>query len=120
MSAVFFHNDEQKQLALETKQHEAASRNGDIFTQILPATTFYLAEDYHQKYWLRQERDLLKEFNKIYPNPQDFIDSTAVARVNGYLAGNGTSEMLQTELHKLGLSPAATKKLVDRVSRFDP
>ena len=115
MSAVFFHNDEQRQMALETKKREADKRNAEIFTQILPASTFYLAEDYHQKYWLRQERNLMKEFNIIYPNPQEFVNSTAAARVNGYLAGNGTSEMLQAELPKLGLSPAASKKLLDRV-----
>ena len=117
MSAVFFHNDEQQRLALETKQREAVKRNGKIFTQILPASTFYLAEDYHQKYQLRQERDLMKELSIIYPNIKDFINSTAVTRINGYLAGHGTSEMLQTELPKLGLSPAASKRLLDRVSR---
>jgi peptide-methionine (S)-S-oxide reductase len=117
MSAVFFHNDEQRQIALETKKREADKQNGEIFTQILPASTFYLAEDYHQKYQLRQERDLMKELSIIYPDSQEFINSTAAARINGYLAGYGTSEMLQTELPKLGLSPAASKKLLDRVSR---
>ena len=119
MSAVFFHNDEQKRLALETKQGEADRRNAEIFTQILPASTFYLAEDYHQKYRLRQDRDLLKELSTIYPNLEDFINSTAVTRVNGYLSGYGSSDMLQKELPNLGLSPAASKKLLDRVSRAD-
>jgi peptide-methionine (S)-S-oxide reductase len=117
MSAVFFHNDEQKRLALETKKHEAARRNGEIFTQILPASEFYLAEDYHQKYRLRQERDLMKEFTIIYPDPRKFVDSTAAARVNGYLSGHGTSEMLQTELNDLGLSLEAREKLLNIMAK---
>ncbi len=118
MPAVFFHNDEQERLALETRDHEAVRRDGKVFTEILPVSEFYLAEDYHQKYWLRQEQDLMKELNSIYPNVMEFVDSTAVARINGYLAGHGTSEALRAEFTDLDLSPAASKKLLDIVSRF--
>jgi methionine-S-sulfoxide reductase len=53
MSAIFYHNDEQRKLALETRTFEEKQRNKKIQTEILPFAKFYLAEDYHQKYQLR-------------------------------------------------------------------
>lgn len=112
MSIIFFHNEEQRRLAIETRDRETARRGGKVFTEIVPATEFYPAEAYHQKYRLRQEPDLMKEFNTMYPNVVDFINSTAAARINGYLDGYGTLEALQAELDSLGLSPAASKRLL--------
>lgn len=113
MSIVFYHNDEQKRLAMETSDREEARTKGKIYTEIIPATGFYLAEEYHQKYRLQQVPELAKEFSAIYPATGDFIASTAVARVNGYVSGYGTSTALQEELSSLGLSPAGNKKLLE-------
>ena len=60
MSAVFYHNEEQKRLALATRDREAARRGSPVTTQILPATEFWLAEDYHQKYMLRRRSNLMR------------------------------------------------------------
>lgn len=51
-SAIFYHTPEQKLTAEQTiKEIEAKKRwNKPIVTQIIPAGTFYLAEDYHQDY----------------------------------------------------------------------
>lgn len=43
-----------------------------------------------------------------------FIDSTAVARVNGYLGRYGTAEQLLAELDKLGLNEQAENYLKER------
>ncbi len=51
-SAIFFH-DEQQRRAAETSK-EALERSGrltrQVVTQIVPATNFWKAEDYHQQY----------------------------------------------------------------------
>jgi peptide-methionine (S)-S-oxide reductase len=96
-----------------TQDKEAAKRNGSITTELIPAGEFYRAEDYHQKYRLRQDSELMKEFKAVYPSEKDFVDSTAAARVNGYLAGYGTAESLEKEQDSLGLSPEATNKLMN-------
>ena len=114
-AAVFFHNDAQEKLAIETRDREAVTKKNKILTEILPFTGFFLAEGYHQKYYLRQKTELMREFAAMYPDDGDFINSTAAARVNGYVAGYGTYAMLLTEISSLGLSPEATKKLMDQV-----
>jgi peptide-methionine (S)-S-oxide reductase len=117
MAIIFYHNDEQKRHAAESKEREAARREEKIYTEIIPAGEFYLAEDYHQKYRLRGDPDLMKEFNVIYPAYRDFVNSTAAARVNGFLDGYGALADLQMELNDLGLSPAAGKKLLDMAKK---
>jgi peptide-methionine (S)-S-oxide reductase len=51
-SAIFYHDDEQRAAANESKEKLASSgryRN-PVVTQIVPAAQFYRAEEYHQQY----------------------------------------------------------------------
>ena len=52
-SAIFYHNDEQKEIAEKSKQILDKSRKYEnpIVTEIVPSPTFYSAEEYHQKYF---------------------------------------------------------------------
>jgi peptide-methionine (S)-S-oxide reductase len=110
-SAVFYHSARQEALALKSRDHVAARLKSPVYTEILPAGKFTLAEDYHQKYSLRQMPDLLAEFSAVYPTREALVSSTAAARVNGYVAGYGTPEEFQADIAGLGLSPAARQRL---------
>jgi hypothetical protein len=116
-AAVFFHTEEQQRLALESRDRVAAATEGKVYTELLPFSGFYLAEAYHQKYQLQQDQEVMREFRAMYSDPRDFVNSTAAARVNGYLGGHGTSEDLQRELSTLGLSDAGAGRLLDGVNR---
>ncbi len=116
-SIIFYHDDEQIRLAEKTKERQQTERGDQISTEIVPYIEFWRAEDYHQKYRLRGVKDLMEEFEAIYPDPTDLVDSTAVARVNGYVGGNGTLEQLEEEIDTLGLSPEGQKKLQEISSR---
>jgi peptide-methionine (S)-S-oxide reductase len=52
-SAVFYHTDEQRQLAEASKREAGASGEfkSPIVTEITPASEFYQAEEYHQNYY---------------------------------------------------------------------
>jgi peptide-methionine (S)-S-oxide reductase len=54
-SAIFYHNEEQKQIAEETIHEIEAADIWDnpIVTEVTPLDTFYEAEDYHQEYFAR-------------------------------------------------------------------
>ena len=51
-SVIFYHDTYQQQKALKSKEklQKSGKFSNDIATEIMPATTFYPAEDYHQKY----------------------------------------------------------------------
>jgi peptide-methionine (S)-S-oxide reductase len=55
-SAIFYHDNEQKELAEASKERlvENGSLSGEIFTEIVPASTFYPAEEYHQDYYKKK------------------------------------------------------------------
>ena len=83
----------------------------------MPYTEFWRAEDYHQKYRLRGVNDLMAEFGSMFPDVRSFVDSTASARVNGYVGGNGTLTQVQETVGRLGLSEAGQEKLLQIAKR---
>ncbi len=52
-SAIFYHNDKQKELAEKSKEQLDKSGRFEkpIVTEVIEASTFYQAEDYHQDYY---------------------------------------------------------------------
>ena len=112
MAAVFYHNQEQKDEIEKSLARFPSEIKAKMKTQVLPFTGFTRAEDYHQKYTLRQSKVLMKEFQRMYPSSEGFVDSTAAARINGYLAGHGRCEQLKTEIDDMGLSPEGAKRLL--------
>ncbi len=55
-SAIFFHNQEQGRLAMETKENleRGGKWKNTIVTQIVPAGKFWRAEECHQKYLMKR------------------------------------------------------------------
>jgi peptide-methionine (S)-S-oxide reductase len=49
-SVIFYHDEKQKAAAEASKERWQAKFKRPITTQIVPAETFYVAEDYHQQY----------------------------------------------------------------------
>jgi peptide-methionine (S)-S-oxide reductase len=50
-TAIFVHDEEQRRLAEQSKQGLEGRFERPIVTEIVPASTFYPAEDYHQNYY---------------------------------------------------------------------
>jgi peptide-methionine (S)-S-oxide reductase len=50
-SAIFFHDAEQERLAIASRDERQSSVSRPIVTQIVPASAFYDAEGYHQRYF---------------------------------------------------------------------
>ena len=101
MAAVFYADETQKQLALETAKRAMAGRSGPMLLPLLPLATFYRAEDYHQKYYLRRYTDLMREFSGY--GEREFEDSTVAMWLNACVGGYLKREALEAELERLGL-----------------
>lgn len=77
-SAIFYHTDEQKNKAEYYTQelNKSGAYNKPIVTEISPAVTFYVAEDYHQEYYENNKnsnpycsvviRPKLEKFKKVF------------------------------------------------------
>ncbi len=111
-NAVFYRDETQRRLALESKAALEQKLGKKVHTDIVPLQRFTWAEEYHQKYLLKSEHELVRELQGIYPRSRDFDNSTAVARLNGYAGGNGSREQLAREIGQLGLSERGRKLLL--------
>jgi peptide-methionine (S)-S-oxide reductase len=49
-SAIFYHDADQQELAIASRDTKQQSLRRKIVTQIIPASAFYRAEEYHQRY----------------------------------------------------------------------
>ena len=56
-SVIFYHSEKQKAAALASKSAQQEKSKKLIVTEIIPAATFYEAEDYHQKYLMKRGRN---------------------------------------------------------------
>lgn len=113
MNAVFYHNESQR-LQAETSRSLVAQKIGDdVKTKVLPLKSFTMAEDYHQKYLLKSKNSLHNELTHIYPRHSDLVNSTAAARLNGYVGGHGNKDQLSNEIERLGLSSRGKKTVFE-------
>jgi peptide-methionine (S)-S-oxide reductase len=73
-TAIFYHNETQKKIAEESKRklEESGRFDKPIATKVLPASTFYPAEEYHQHYYKK-----------------------APERYNAYQVGSGRAAFIQ-------------------------
>jgi peptide-methionine (S)-S-oxide reductase len=115
-SLVLAHDDAQLTAARESARRYERTFGGAVVTRIALLGEAWMAEDYHQKYYLRNDRTLMPEFRAMYPRDADFVASTAAMRANGYLAGNGGKAQLDGEIDLLGLSDKGREHLRSKVS----
>jgi len=108
---LHYHTPEQRELAVASAARVASQNGKPVLTEIRPAGTFYVAEDYHQKYYVRSDPYWRPSLEAQYPDPAAFRDSTLVARVNGCLAGLCSRAAVESEWDSYGLSPAGRAAL---------
>lgn len=70
---IFYHNDEQKILAEQSKQQliDSGRFNKPVITPIVPAETFYIAEDYHQDFYKKNSTEY--EADRALSGRDEFI-----------------------------------------------
>jgi peptide-methionine (S)-S-oxide reductase len=110
-SLIFVHSPVQEKEAEESRNRLASAFDRPLVTEIHPYTGFTRAEEYHQKFRLRRDPVLMKAFRELFPEERSFVDSTAAARVNGFLSGFGDPADYCGETPLWGLSAEAWKIL---------
>ena len=111
MTALFWRSAEQRECGEAGVARISESNGPEVTTKIQALDGFHLAEAYHQKYMLRRHHEFEAPLLEMYPDVVEFTNSTAAARLNGYLAGHGTREAMAHDLPLLGLSSEAQERL---------
>ncbi|XP_076636601.1 methionine sulfoxide reductase A isoform X2 [Colletes latitarsis] len=109
MSLILYHDEEQKLLAEKSRERQQRKRSDLVLTEIRRFEKFYPAEDYHQKYRLRNHPWLMETTGLV--SDEILRNSPLAAKLNGYIAGAGTFEQFEKDLPNLGLSEKAVQYL---------
>jgi peptide-methionine (S)-S-oxide reductase len=117
MSLILAHDQRQLQAAEESAASLAERYGKPVRTRIELLEQFTWAEDYHQKYYLKNLRILTLELSAVYPRHEDLVNSRAAARLNGYAGGYGSATRLSRELDLYGLTEPAAHALLSMASR---
>ncbi|MBT2569962.1 peptide-methionine (S)-S-oxide reductase MsrA [Planococcus sp. ISL-110] len=98
ISLLHYHTDQQRQ-TIEAIQKEMEAQLGEaIETEISPFSEFTLAEERHQKYYLKRYPKALEQLSGLYPEKEMLVGSTFAARLNGFVKGYGTKDSLREEI----------------------
>lgn len=119
-SAIFF-NDEQQRIEAEASRDlvrtgeigQARFKGMDVLTVIEAASTFYVAELYHQKYYLQCNRQVFSLLK--YRCREDIIDDPVATSLNGYLHGSGCVGAFMAEVDTWPLPFAAKLTLLNHI-----
>lgn len=90
-SAIFYHDQEQQEQAAAMKAQFSEQHGGRIVsTDLEPFTSFTLAEDYHQKYYLQKHGPLMAAMGLSKKDWLVMTHCPLATKVNAYVDGRGS------------------------------
>ncbi|MFC4436484.1 MULTISPECIES: peptide-methionine (S)-S-oxide reductase MsrA [Natrialbaceae] len=100
-SVVLAHDDDQYEAACGERAALAERTGRSVTTDVERLEGFTPAEEFHQKYELQSTPVVGDELERLYGD--GFVDSTVVARLNGFVAGHGAPAQRDEVLAALDL-----------------
>jgi len=120
-SAIFYNSEEQRReaetsmrLVEEGALGQQRFQGKRVLTVIQPATDFYIAELYHQKYFLQCNRKMFSLL--MYESREDLIDDPIATSLNGYLHGSGSAGAFLAEVDSWPLPFAAKFAVLSHIT----
>jgi peptide-methionine (S)-S-oxide reductase len=111
VSHIFVKNEFEKRLAHAALERYELSLGSSCRTHVSMCKSFYEAEDWCQKYFLRTCPILMKEILNFYPEEREGVRSTLAARLNGILGQSSLSFNLPENIELYDLSERAVRTL---------
>ncbi|MGN7388913.1 peptide-methionine (S)-S-oxide reductase MsrA [Sporosarcina sp. SAFN-015] len=118
LSLLRCRGDEQLKIAEHVKEEMEVELGERIETEIAPFTDFILAEERHQKYYLKRYPKALDQLQMLYPEPSMLINSTFAARLNGFVKGFRSKDSLMEELAGWEIGLEGRTVLLDLFSKM--
>lgn len=111
-SLVLAHDADQLAAARESAERVSGFLGRRVATRIEELTTFWPAEDYHQKYHLRQDRVLAAEYRAIFGDDEVALrESTSAMKANAFVATRPGAAVVDRYAGRLGLGDAGLARL---------
>ena len=85
ISCVFVKNEFEKRLAQAALSRYELRLDSENYVKVAMYKTFYKAEKWRQKHFLRMLPPLMDELRRVYPDEDRLIQSTLATRLNGIL-----------------------------------
>lgn len=98
LSIFLFHDRYQKGVLEKIKKETQDSNSQEIGTEIAPLVQFTLAEERHQKYYLKRYSNATQKLREHFLTEEAFNNATLVARLNSFVKGYGTLSSLKEEI----------------------
>ena len=115
ISLLRYRSEQQKRAVDRVKEEMEQELGEEIETEIAPFTDFTLAEERHQKYYLKRYPKALEQILDLYPEPGQLVGSTFAARLNGFVKGFGTRDALKEELAGWDIDPEYRELLIAKL-----
>lgn len=114
VSSLRYHNQQQKRVIGLVKREMEIELGEPIETEITPLGHFTLAENRHQKYYLKRYPNVLEQLHSLYPSAESLVHSTFAARMNGFVKGFGTRDQIVNEIESWPLHENARQQLIQQ------
>ncbi len=106
LSLFLYHDIYQKEDLEKIKQEIQGTNSQSIGTEIAPLVHFTLAEEKHQKYYLKRYSSATQKLREHFATEEAFTNATLVARLNSFVKGYGTLSSLRQEIEQWGREDA--------------
>ncbi len=118
LSLLFYSDDKQRETIQHVLRRRKEQGRGEPETEIAPYSGFHLAEDKHQKYYLKRFPNAIEKLNEWFPSQDDLNNSTLAARLNGLAKGYTNLERILNEMGQWPIRSEHQKLIVDLVKQI--
>ncbi len=116
ISLLHYHTEQQRKTVGIIREEMELQLGEPIETEISSYSQFTLAEERHQKYYLKRYPKALEQTAELYPDPAFLTDSTFAARLNGFVKGFGTKAGVLEEIGQWSIGENEKTYLIDLFS----
>ncbi|WP_364149908.1 peptide-methionine (S)-S-oxide reductase MsrA [Paenibacillus sp. LPE1-1-1.1] len=118
MSLLLYFDERQNDTIRHVLQNRKEQGKAEPATEVVPAAPFTLAEDKHQKYYLKRFPDAIEKLSTLYPTETDLRNSTLAARLNGLAKGYTSLERILEEIYQWSFEHREQQLLIDLIKKI--
>ncbi|NHN32484.1 peptide-methionine (S)-S-oxide reductase [Paenibacillus sp. S3N08] len=112
-SLLFYRDGFQQEIIEQVLEKRKKLGKGEPETELVPYAGFQLAEDNHQKYYLKRYPNAIERLSTVYPSPDELLNSTLAARLNGLAKGYTNLERIKNEIQQWPTNPHTRQTLLE-------